>query len=84
MAGKMLKVIRALADDCREQGDSEMAEGFTTLAGDVEELCAAVIAGREASDRGDTFAALDARLRTTSALLKFVDADALTGEKAHG
>lgn len=79
MAAKMLKVIRALAEDCQAQGDREMAEGITALGDDIEELCTAIIAERKAGDSGDTFAHLETRLRTTAALLKFTDAETIRG-----
>lgn len=79
MTAKMLKTIRALAEDCQQQGDREMAEGFTAVGNDIEELCTAIIAERKAGDSGDTFAHLESRLRTTAALLKFTDADTIRG-----
>ena len=78
----MLRVIRSLADDCRAERDHQMADGFTLLANDVEELVAAVVAERQASDSGDTIAQLEARLRVTQSLLNFTTVANIKGPQS--
>ncbi|MGE4460618.1 MAG: hypothetical protein AB7D31_15340 [Stenotrophomonas sp.] len=72
---KQMKLLRALAADCRAHGAHDVARGIEGLANDVAELCAAIKAERAASDKGDSIAYFEARLRTTQALVKFQQAD---------
>lgn len=66
-----VKLLRALADDCRDAGDMDIAEGIEGIISDIAELCSAIKAERAAQSSGDTLAYLEARLRTTSTLVKF-------------
>ncbi len=68
---KQMILLLALADDCREQGEADVARGILALADDVGELCEAIKAERAAHDSGDSIAYLEARLRTTRTLVKF-------------
>lgn len=70
---KQMNLLRALADDCRDHGEHDVAKGIDTLANDVAELVDAVKAERAANDSGDSIAYLEARLRTTQTLVKFTD-----------
>lgn len=70
---QQMNLLNALAGDCREQGDSDVAAGIDELAADITELCDAVKAERAANDSGDSIAYLAARLRTTQTLVKFTD-----------
>lgn len=68
-----MNLLRALASDCRDQGEYEMARGIDHLANDVDELCEAIKAERAANSSGDSIAYLEARLRTTQTLVKFTN-----------
>ena len=69
-----MNLLRALASDCLDQREHDMARGIDQLANDVDELCEAIKAERAANDSGDSIAYLEARLRTTQTLVKFTDA----------
>lgn len=67
-----LNVLRALAADCREQGDADIAAEIDTCVAAVEELCRNIRAERAAVDSGDSIEHLQARLATTMTLM-FID-----------
>ena len=67
-----LNVLRALAADCREQGEADIASEIDTCVEAVEELCRNIRAEREAADSGDSIEHLHARLATTMTLM-FID-----------
>ena len=68
---QQMNLLKALAGDCRDHGEGDVADGIDALAADIAELCEAVKAERVANDSGDTIAYLEARLRTTQTLVKF-------------
>lgn len=68
---KQLNILKALAADCRDHGETDIADGIDVLVADVTELVEAIYVERAASDRGDSIAHLEARLRTTQSLVKF-------------
>lgn len=70
---QQMNLLKAIAGDCRAQGDDDVADGLDALAADIAELCDAVKAERVANDSGDSIAYLEARLRTTQTLVKFTD-----------
>ncbi|WP_282267741.1 hypothetical protein [Stenotrophomonas sp. PS02298] len=72
---KQMKLLRSLAADCRDHGEHDVARGIEGVANDVAELCEAIKAERAASDKGDSIAYLEARLRTTLVLTKFEQAN---------
>ena len=71
---KQIKLLLALAADCRDQGEPDIAAGLDGLARDVTELVAAIKAERAANDSEDSIAYLESRMRTSQALLKFAPA----------
>ena len=70
---QQMNLLKALAGDCREHGERDVADGIDALAADIAELCEAVKAERAANDSGDSIAYLEARLRTTQTLVKFTN-----------
>ena len=70
---QQMNLLKALSGDCREHGESDVADGIDALAADIAELCEAVKAERTANDSGDSIAYLEARLRTTQTLVKFTN-----------
>jgi len=68
---QQMNLLKALAGDCRDHGEGDVADGIDALAADIAELCEAVKAERAANDSGDSIAFLEARLRTTQAMVKF-------------
>lgn len=66
-----LNILKALAADCRDHGETDIAGGIDALVADVTGLVEAIKAERAASDGGDSIAYLEARLRTTQMLVKF-------------
>ncbi|MGE4408428.1 hypothetical protein [Pseudomonas sp.] len=72
---KQMNLLRALAADCRAHGEHDVARGIESVANDVAELCAAIKAERSASDKRDSIAYFEAKLRTTLALVKFQQAN---------
>ena len=71
-----LKLLKALEEDCREDGALDVADGIAGIVSDIEELCAAIKAERDAVASGDTIATLEARLRTTQTLVRYAPASA--------
>lgn len=68
---KQLEILKALAADCRDHGEADIADGIDALVGDVTELVESIRAERAAGDSGDSIAYLEARMRTTQSLVKF-------------
>lgn len=69
-----LKILRALAADCRDQGDHDIAEGIEGIIAGVVELCAAIKTERKAADSGDVIEHFSARIHTTLLLTLFHEA----------
>lgn len=53
---QQMNLLKALARDCRDHGELDVADGIDKLATDIAELCEAVKAERGANDSGDTIA----------------------------
>ena len=69
-----LDVLRALAADCRDQGESDIAEGIEGIIVSVEAMCGAVREERKAAASGDTLAYAEARIATTLEMVLLVGA----------
>ncbi len=79
---RQMNLLRALSADCRDHGEADIAKGIDELVSDVTELCESIKAERAASDSGDSIAYLEARLRTTQALVKFAVMTKRSGDDA--
>ena len=78
-----LDVLRALAADCRDHGDRDIAEGIEGIITGVEAMCEAVRTERKAADSGDTLAYIEARLATTLEMVLLAGAQGSEGP-SHG
>ncbi|MGV8955720.1 MAG: hypothetical protein ACOH2M_31795 [Cypionkella sp.] len=77
---KQVNLLRAMAADCKEQGDADIAKALNEIANDVTDLCHAVKAERKYSDSGDSIAYLEARIRTSQVMLQFSEPPAKKAE----